>query len=155
MLARVAVCSAPQPAPAASSLPRLCLTTKRHAARGDSASVLPRLRLTVAPACVLPQLRLAVTPASVPPRLRLAATPPMPCTSVPSCVCEVFASANGSNAANTQRNLAVLRKTAQGSCILGSLWYFPVQGLTEKELSQERQSISKSPREKRFSCLIQ
>ena len=44
-------------------------------------------------------------------------------------------SANGLERANTQRNLAVLRKTAQGSCILGSLWYFPVQGLTEKELS--------------------
>ncbi len=31
--------------------------------------------------------------------------------SEPSCVCEVSASANGGNVANTQRNLTVLRKT--------------------------------------------
>ena len=31
--------------------------------------------------------------------------------SAPSCVCEVSASANGGNVANTQRNLTVLRKT--------------------------------------------
>ena len=66
-----------------------------------------------------------------------------------SCVCEVFASANGSSVANTQRNLAVLRKTAQGSCILGALWYFPVQGLTEKELSPKYDKASLKAQERR------
>ena len=66
------------------------------------------------------------------------------------CVAQVSVpdSASGFWAAPTQCNLPVLRKTAEDSCILGALWYFPVQGLTSAgpgaRFFRLRQSISKS-----------
>lgn len=75
----------------------------RHLAQGRPGAVTPRLHPAALATRGGPRLR----PVALATRGDSAGAR----VSAPSCVCEVSASANGSDAANMQRNLTVLRKT--------------------------------------------
>lgn len=83
--------------------PHLRPVVARRLARGRPGAAPPRLHPAALATCGGPRLR----PVALATRGDSAGAR----VSAPSCVCEVSASANGGNVANTQRNLTVLRKT--------------------------------------------